>query len=100
MGNNPIVSPTENITTSTTTTTTTTIINSGDVGSSATNNNNNNNKNIDVQWLPLAIFFIVIFALCYWLCCNSKLCCDCPEFNHRSDENGRYGTCRPAMGKD
>ena len=49
---------------------------------------------------PLAIFFIVIFALCYWLCCNSKLCCDCPEFNHRSDENGRYGTSRPAMRKD
>jgi len=57
-------------------------------------------KTMDVQWLPLAIFFIVIFALCYWLCCNSKLCCDCPEFNHRSDENGRYGTCRPAMRKD
>lgn len=57
-------------------------------------------KTMDVQWLPLAIFFIVIFALCYWLCCNSKLCCDCPEFNHRSDENGRYGTSRPAMRKD
>jgi len=57
-------------------------------------------ETMDVQWLPLAIFFIVIFALCYWLCCNSRLCCDCPEFNHRSDENGRYGTCRPAMRKD
>lgn len=97
---NPIMS-TENASNSTITTTPTSSSLPPIENNNNNNNTNNNNHPLEVQWLPLAIFFIVIFALCYWLCCNSKLCCDCPEFNHRSDENGRYGTCRnPAMRKD